>query len=139
VTPRHFVSIGLILASTPLLAACTSKPATPEEKIDLRSLRGQTFDLVVAELPDDATYLTQDASPRFGIDAGYDLGDFGSDRWTVLAVCLDYPYVSRVDKVAVSVIPSNVATLEVREKAKDDDYADSVECSDVFVGAGTPR
>jgi hypothetical protein len=124
-----------VLSAALAMSSCSALAQTPDQKIDQRSLRGETFERVTSLLPENASYVIQNVSASFGIEADHDVSDSESDGWIVVALCLDDPRESKAHTVEVAIIPEEAASAEVRATAKTNGYADILDCSDVFVGA----
>ncbi|QTX04420.1 hypothetical protein [Agromyces archimandritae] len=80
-------------------------------------------------LPPEATYLVQDASPRFGEKPGYSPSDFGSSRWVVIAACADGDVLERSETIEMAVVRADDLTTSDTRAAEDGAYADAVTCN----------
>ncbi len=71
-------------------------------------LVGLTLEQALPVLPEDPTYLVQDASPAVGEPAAYSATEMGSPRWTVVAACADADVLSEATIIEIAVVPTGL-------------------------------
>ena len=88
---------------------------------------GKSLEEISEHVGDTTTLLTQDVSPRVGLEATYQEG--GDDTaWIVVASCADDAVLDSATMAEVAVIPLRAYTAEARSEIADDAFADAVSC-----------
>lgn len=104
------------------IAGCAAEPSPLAE-----SLVGESFAAVADQLPEDPTYLVQDASPRVGVPPAYTADEFGQSVWTIVAACADAP-LAEASVIEIAVIPTESFDAGVRRAISAGEFDDAVSC-----------
>ncbi|KAB1867575.1 hypothetical protein [Microbacterium algeriense] len=114
-------------ACEPAVALAAAVTGCAMSSLPIAETVGKSLEEVSEHVGDTTTLLTQDVSPRVGLEATYQQG--GDDTaWIVVASCADDAVVDSATMAEVAVIPKRAYTAEVRSEIADDDFADAVSC-----------
>lgn len=116
-----------LLACAPAVALAAAATGCAMSSLPIAETVGKSLEEVSEHVGDTTTLLTQDVSPRVGLEATYQQG--GDDTaWILVASCADDAVVDSATMAEVAVIPKRAYTAEVRSEIADDDFADAVSC-----------
>lgn len=121
----HLRTVALSAVAAVALASSLSG-CSPAVVVHPEDIVGLTFAEADPLLPQDPTYLIQDASPLVGEAPRYSGLDFGSSQWVIIAACADSNELATASTIEIAVIP--VDRPLISEETKDEDFAGAVSC-----------
>lgn len=107
--------------------AAAQPPLAPQSLVGLR------LSEVTADVPDDVGLVVQDVGQEFDADLRYDVDDWGSSEYLVLAACADVGDVRVASEIQLGVVEAEALSANDIARVDEGAYRDYIGCSEGFV------